>query len=134
VALEEGLVKIKVDDASHTGLLLQPGELARYDATSGETTTEHFDMRELLSWKEGILYFNKSSLQEVTSRLSRWYDVDFQLINYNGQPWYYSGEFRQDEYLDIILESMSYSKHFRFDITQDTVRMYFDESNKAFSQ
>ncbi len=125
VSLNQGKVQVTIQaDQEAESYYLNPGQCLEYDSHEGRAIKNTFDNRVALGWTDGVICFKKDSLQQVMSKLSRWYDVNFELKNYHGTPWKYTGEF-QDEYLDVILKSMSYSQHFDYKITKGNVIVNF---------
>ena len=123
VALVSGKVSVS-DIDSGSNHLLNPGEAIQYNVENQEFTPGKFNLKKVAGWKDGILYFDNASYNEVIETLERWYGVDIITENFQNRPWKYSGEFR-NEYLDIVLESISYSKGFDYKIDQNKVYLKF---------
>ncbi|RPD41120.1 FecR family protein [Chitinophaga barathri] len=71
--------KVAVSNGART-IELAPGTEAV--AQSGELTRNRdFDMTNTLSWREGIHYFNNTTITEVGVMLKRWFDVDLVIDN-----------------------------------------------------
>lgn len=77
VALVEGSVKVLY--AGRDSVTLRPGQQFSYDQTSGTGSTDTFMADEPYAWKSDVIYFNKASVEEVISKLERWYDVRFEI-------------------------------------------------------
>jgi ferric-dicitrate binding protein FerR (iron transport regulator) len=129
VGLVEG--KVAVDDGSEANsgrLILQEGEMARYDRQSREIRKEKFDVFRTTAWKEGILAFRKASEQEVLQTLGQWYDVRFEVLDTANKPWDYTAIFdRQD--LKAVLTSIGYTMNFRFEIDKDKVTIHYEDAH-----
>lgn len=78
-ALLEGKVRMESPDGNT--LLLSPGVAGYYSKTKG-FLQERFDPTTVLSWKEGVYYFQGNTLLEISEIINRWFDlpVDFQLV------------------------------------------------------
>lgn len=124
VALESGKVMISAG-SKKTKYLLAPGEGISINGKSGKTIRYDVDPKLAFQWKDGMIYFDKADFNEVINRLSRWYGVDFIVENYNGDDWVYSAEFKND-YLNNILQSMSFTKGFQYEIDQNIVTLKFN--------
>ena len=121
VALNSGKVLVSVGSSLvKQSYYLNPGQRIRVSKDNDQVERTNFDRKKVLAWKDGVIYFDKTSLKEVTTTLGRWYGVQFEILHWNGKPWHYTGEFK-NEYLDIILQSMSYSKHFKYEIDKEKV-------------
>jgi transmembrane sensor len=123
VALLTGMVKVNSGNHSE-GHVLNPGEKLSYSIGKKEYKMQPFDELEEMGWKDGILFFNNASYEDVVNTLERWYGVEFITVKKDTSPWKFSGEFR-NEYLDIVLKSISYSKNFTYIIDQNKVYIKF---------
>jgi ferric-dicitrate binding protein FerR (iron transport regulator) len=71
IALVNGAVKVEAGTAIK---LLSPGKQAI--CTNGQAITEtSFDERTVLSWRQGLFYFNNASLSEISKVLPRWFNI-----------------------------------------------------------
>lgn len=73
--LVEGSVKV-VSERDGDVYILQPGEQAVFDKSSGELHVAAVDVSYATAWKEGRLRFRDRPLKEIMDFISRWYDVD----------------------------------------------------------
>jgi transmembrane sensor len=73
-ALEHGKVRL---DAGGQSLVLLPGELGAYKEESKSLTKSEADLRLYTAWKDLDIYFSGNTLEEITSRLAREYNVTF---------------------------------------------------------
>lgn len=125
VALESGKVKVTQLKKMETPVTLKPGHQMEYDQTNGESFVIPFDSREILSWKNGIIYFKNSSEQQVFSRLEKWYGVKFQIPKSPGdRKWSYTAEFTNKS-LENVLQSIGFSMNFNFSINNKNVQINY---------
>lgn len=124
VSLTSG--KVEVGDSNlitkNKKLLLRPGEKVVYKE-------DHFKKEELnyqldISWKEGTIYFENASFQEVAQRLERWYDVDFVVIEGPFKAWHYDGVFSNSS-LKKVLERLAYVQDFTYEKKGRKVYIHF---------
>lgn len=80
----------------------------------------NFNEELLLGWKDGILAFENAGMEEITSRLSSWYDVDFEIRGNTKLKRKYSGKFK-NRTLRNVLEGISYSSNFKFKILKEKI-------------
>ena len=73
--LVEGSVKV-FSERDGDVYILQPGEQAVFDKSSGELHVAAVDVSYATAWKEGRLRFRDRPLKEIMDFISRWYDVD----------------------------------------------------------
>ena len=76
--LLEGAVKVTRGQASH---LLEPGQQASCDRSSGAFKVLDADGNEAIAWKDGFFQFAGVPIETVMRQIARWYDVD---IEYQG--------------------------------------------------
>lgn len=126
VALENGRLKVEIEgNADPSEIYLEPGEAAKYSKNEGVISKEIFDQEQILSWKDGVIVFKDAGTGEVFHTLARWYGVEFKIQNNAGkEEWTYTGTF-DDETLENVLRSISYTKEFKYSINQKTVTIQF---------
>ncbi|MDN5214922.1 DUF4974 domain-containing protein [Fulvivirgaceae bacterium BMA12] len=130
VFLVEGKVKVEafedLDQQQKTKeTFLAPGEQVIYKKDKQALKKGKFDSEIAIAWKEGILYFRKADFEEIIDKLEKWYGVKFKILNQNQQNMRFSGTF-QNETLKNILEAISYSQRFEYQINGDHVTINFN--------
>ena len=83
--LEEGKVSLKY---SGKGILnrdyvveMVPNQKIELDITTGEAKSEMVDVRKYVSWKEGMLEFEKADLVRALKQVERYYNVKIKLAD-----------------------------------------------------
>ena len=126
VSLVTGKTKTLLN-GTNQAIFLVPGQSIDYDSRDGEMIKESFDSREVLSWKEGVLYFENKKFEEVVTILEEWYDVEINL-NYGNQNKSefddVNGEFK-NESLENVMKVMKHSRDFDYEIKGKTVNIQF---------
>jgi transmembrane sensor len=117
VAVTSGKVAVTSQHVNERFYLL-PREVLTCEIS--KFSKKYFDEDLLLGWKDGILAFENAGIDEITSRLSVWYDVDFEVRGAAKMKRKYSGKFK-NRTLRHVLEGISYSSNFKFSIQQDKV-------------
>ncbi|MEQ9442018.1 MAG: FecR domain-containing protein [Cyclobacteriaceae bacterium] len=100
---------------------LVPTELLRYE--QGVFSKSHFDEELLIGWKDGIIAFENADLDEITQRLSNWYDVDFEIKGQTRVIRKFTGKFKNRN-LRHVLEGIGYSSNFTSTIQKNKVIIY----------
>ena len=95
-------------------VILVPGEKLSYDLQDFSLNKSYYDFKSDIVWKDGTIYFENASYQEVKSQLERWFNVKITVRNESGRKWNYSGEFRRES-LDRILQSIGFVEGFEFE-------------------
>lgn len=127
VSLNTGKVMVSHTKAGlpNEKINLKPGESVSFDQYSlqfAQVTTFDHDLD--LGWKDGILVFKNADLPTIIARCEHWYNVDFALQNKPYFPWHYTGEF-QNQSLEDVLESLSFSQSFDYKIERDSIKIKF---------
>ena len=83
-----------------------------------------FNSLKVIGWKDGLLYFEKSSFKEALSKLERWYDVEFEVESETqiDPNWVFSGSFKNRS-LEYVLNAFSYPELFTFSIRDKQVKI-----------
>ncbi|OQP57125.1 hypothetical protein A3860_11215 [Niastella vici] len=98
--LLEGSVKVTRDAAS---VILRPGEQTSVSHKSKPSQPISVQTEEVMAWKNGTFFFNRTPFSEVMRQLSRWYDVD--VIYEKEIPTInFGGEMKRDLNLSQVLE------------------------------
>ena len=121
IVLVEGKVRVEKEINADIFKILKPRQKVIYDTDSG--FSEVLDVETLTDtlWTQGILHFDNIPLPEVTKILEDWYAVNITLEG-DHKNLRYSGMF-QNEYLDNILKSMSFSLGLTYDIDNKHVTL-----------
>jgi transmembrane sensor len=118
VAVTSGKVAVTSQHVNERFYLL-PREVLT--CKTSKFTKRYFDEEDLLlGWKDGILAFENAGIDEITRRLSAWYDVDFEIRGSAKMKRKFSGKFKNRTLRDV-LEGISYSSNFEFSIHKDKV-------------
>ena len=72
--LSSGLVDVEINRQT---VPIKPGEMAFYNMTERRVVISKVNVEEKLAWKDGWLIFRNASIEEITKKLSRRYNVDF---------------------------------------------------------
>ncbi|MDN5211243.1 FecR domain-containing protein [Fulvivirgaceae bacterium BMA12] len=133
VSLVTGRVLIK-ENISSTGinaphfedLILIPGEKILYDLQDFSIEKSYYDLKTDIAWKNGTIYFDNASYQEVKAKLERWFNVEFKLKNKSDKKWNYSGEFT-GESLDRILARIGFVEGFEFEKKDNEIIIIYSD-------
>ena len=88
---------------------LYPGQQATVNSIGDINLEKNVNLSQVMSWKNGLFYFENSSLQEVMRELSRWYDVE--VVYVNGIPdRNFEGEIQRNLKLSEVLRILELNK------------------------
>ncbi|WP_238325484.1 FecR family protein [Lunatimonas lonarensis] len=122
IALVSGKVSVA---SSREEVVMSPGEMLDFEGTTASMQVVGFKPSEVLAWKDGVLLFQRASLEEVKNALEEWYGVQIIIENGSGVNWQFSGEYRQQT-LKEVFESISFIQGFQYELKNDkSVTMRF---------
>ncbi len=101
--LVEGKVIVNIDTKKQT---LIPEQQLKLNLDHNITTIKKVDIRNEISWKEGIFSFDGKSLKEIMKVLSRWYDMDVIIENKDIENEEFIGVLKKDQNINEILSSI----------------------------
>ena len=122
VALVEGSVEINAADSVR--FTLMPGEACSYVSQTAAIDKYIFNAKELIAWKDGLLYFEEADESEVFRKLEQWYGVKIMKKNNSGKPWAYTGEFHRQSLKDVLV-SIGYAMKFKYEINNDIITISY---------
>jgi transmembrane sensor len=131
VSLVSGALKVQIDNnmLSDAEVVLEPGEQICIDMAKEKYTTNSFDPLEITGWKDGIIYFKESGLDEIVKILESWYDVEIKVIDKSGitknNKWTYTGQF-SNQSLEYVLKGIGFVKGFKSTIEEKKVTIIFN--------
>jgi len=117
VSLASGQVEVyenEKDLGSTDRIILSPGQAISYDTNvKSFDKIVSFNPEADYGWKDGLIYFEKASFDEIISRLSNWYNVEFEIQGEPKKDWNYSGKFDNDA-LSNVIHALSFSEKFSY--------------------
>lgn len=126
VSLAEGKVKVmqmgEMQEVS-AGIILSPDEEVIFE--SDNMSKRAFDPNRVLSWKDGVIYFQETDFQEAIQTLERWYNVKFEIRNLENLDGLKGTGTFKNETLENVLKALSYSLEFKYEINQNNVIINF---------
>lgn len=102
VTLESGKIFLKHNSDSYE---MNPGQHLSYNRENKGVKIQYVNTEKYLSWKDGKLIFEDDSFETIANRLSRWYNVDFEITDSKINEYTYTATFI-DEPLYQILEML----------------------------
>ncbi|UXX79809.1 FecR domain-containing protein [Reichenbachiella carrageenanivorans] len=124
VALVEGSVEVK-SMVSDDKLILKPDESVVYKPATGAFEHSTKSVEELAMWRQSILSFDETPLDEVIITLNRWYAVDITCSDTEKQKRLsLSGKFKNQS-LDHVLNNIGHSLDFDYVIEGQAVTLKF---------
>jgi ferric-dicitrate binding protein FerR (iron transport regulator) len=100
-SLVEG--KLAMSYSGSDGLVLSPDQIVSFNKESKNLEYSKGVVTQNLGWIQDKLYMENMSLQDVCTKLERWYDVQIVLIdNEMGENIHYTGVLKEQTVLDVL--------------------------------
>ena len=118
------LIKGKVGYSSNNfdgETVLKPGEQISYSGNVEKPTPYKVNINNVVLWKENKLKFEKASLEDIMSTLSRWYDFDIKYQNDNLKKLIFTGRLNKYENINKFLNLFKETTKIEFDIVDKTI-------------
>lgn len=79
ITLVEG--KVSVISPAGKSLTLEPNEQALIDVRSSALTKRNVNVLRYISWKDDVLFFEQTSLEEAVPEIEKWYGVEIDILS-----------------------------------------------------
>ncbi len=97
--------RIHLQSLNHKDIEMLPGQHCNINKISKKYRIREVDPEKYISWKDGKLIFEDDSFVNIVNRISRWYNVDIEILDPAIKELTYNGTFI-DEPLYQILEML----------------------------
>lgn len=124
VAVTTGRVRVdRIKDSHFQELaILHPGEQVVY--SDGKAQKSNFNVETLKNWKKGELVFNGTSLSEVCTQISRWYNVSIDIRSKALKEETITVTLDGNMPVDKFLKVLSVSFNFNYTIHNNHITIY----------
>ncbi|MBV5311940.1 MAG: FecR family protein [Prolixibacteraceae bacterium] len=102
-------------------VFLKPNERITENKNTGETVIDQVDGSIFSSWIGGKIYFDNESLEDLSLRLERWYDMEFVFEKENIKSYKFTGVINKDKSLDYSLRIIQLTNKVKFRKEQDKI-------------
>ena len=126
VAVATGKVLVQSADYKgdiQKGVTLRANEMAVHDKKHPDLLKTVAPNESEFSWRDDILYFDKTPVPELIIILERWYGKNIRLENNTLRNKTYSGVF-EDETLKNVLEGIKFEADINYEINGNNVTIY----------
>jgi hypothetical protein len=121
--LVEGSVAVMDRNNQVENVLLKPGYQAIYSKDDKKLTAEKVNVELFTSWKDGRFVFEKSYLDDIMTKVSRWYDVKVFYQNNNVNTIRFTGSLKRYDSLDRLLKMIEKTNEVRFVLGDKTIQV-----------
>lgn len=118
--LVHGKVHVKTENSS---LILQPGMQAQLDKNTSLLEQKQIDPELITSWRYGKYIFHYEDLENVISKLSRWYNIEFSYLNTTKKNLHFSGTLYKYNDIEETLHILELTTNVTFKNTGNTIEV-----------
>ena len=118
MTLVEGSVEVACVGKSFR---IVPGEQFVYDKNSREADVRMVDTEQYTSWKDGYYKFRQTTLEEIMTTLSIWYEVNVFYQNESAKQVEFTGKVKRYEDIRVLLDKFEQTENVTFDIKGNNV-------------
>ena len=101
-SLVEGSV---ISSAGNDRIQLKPGFQSIYKASTGYKV-EPFDVETVVSWMDGIFYFDEAPLKDISNVINRWFNVQVIIDSPKLHHLTFTGSIEKDKSLEIFINNL----------------------------
>lgn len=124
VTLKDGSVEaIPLNGEATNGIVLKPDQQLVLDNRTGEFQCRIVNSAEYLSWKDGVLYFRDTTLEEITKILERKFNVKILIASESLKTDRYFAHFGYSENLEQILTLLSHKRPWKYERKNGTIEI-----------
>jgi len=105
-------------------IILQPGDQAIFDKKTSTYQVLHAKTENVTSWIDGEYTFKNKSLEEITNRLEKIYQITFIIQDESLKDKSYTGKFFSYQKVDEIVDILNFKNDINYEIDNDTVLLY----------
>jgi len=125
ITLIEGKVGIKERYGQRLALL-DPGQQLVYEKATGKKLKREVDLLPYEAWRDGKMIFKDRSLEYISERLERWYNVEIDFKEKEISQLQFTGTILKNKPLSQVLDVITLSAPIRFEIKVNP-----DQKNKV---
>ncbi len=104
------------DKQTGANRVLRPGEQVCLDVTDGKAVVREVDVRKEIAWKDGLFVFNGQTLEQIMSKLARWYNITVFYQNAEAKDMLFKGNLPRYSDFRTVLEVLEKSSDVKFTI------------------
>lgn len=118
VTLTHGIVVVEESDKE---FVLKPDEKLVLNKRTGQVQIQQINAQKVCAWKDGALYFEGMPLEELSVKLSRWFDVHFFFTDENLKRLKFSGAFKKHNRIEYVLSLIEATTDIRVQVKGNTI-------------
>lgn len=100
---------------------LKPSQMAEYNRKNMSVEVKDVNPESYVAWKDGFFVFDEESLEEIMSKLARWYDVEVFYVNNEVRNLHFTGHLKRYEQITTILNAIESAVGVHFSVKGKTI-------------
>ena len=113
--------KVELEMTSGEKVILEPNEQSVLYKSNGIISKSTVNVESYVSWRHGVMYFEQLELEELLSRVSRWYDLEIRFENQEMKSKKFTGEIARYEEVTQFLEMLETSGIVEFNLEKNVI-------------
>ena len=125
VVLVEGSVQAVV--SSKKMVTMKENQLFTHESSTGKTSLKETNVLEYISWKDGWMYCNKESLENIAVKLSRYYNVSIRFNDPAAKDLTLTGKLDLKNNCEEIFKVIMSTAPIKYEIIEDGIVLSVDK-------
>ncbi len=101
--------------------ILHPGQQVCMDVTNEECVVREVDVRKEIAWKDGLFVFHGQTLEQIMTKLARWYDITVFFQSEEAKSLLFKGNLPRYSDFQIMLNVLEKSSNVQFNVKDRVV-------------
>jgi hypothetical protein len=124
--LKSGSVQISYNNNSSSSLhtdkiKISPGTKASYNKKTKSMVSEKVNVDHYFSWRDGVFIFKNDDLNHITKRISRYYNLEIEIINEALAKETFSGYLDLNEDIDKVIQNIKESTKMNYKFLENKI-------------
>lgn len=120
ITLEEGSVQVTTSDKVYS---LLPGKQCTLNCKNNTTSVDEVETYLYTSWKDGMFRFQDMALENITTKLHRWYNVEFKFKDQNCRYLRFTGAIDRNSNLGEFVKVIESTTDVRFELNNKIIEV-----------
>lgn len=114
-------VEIEGEERDKQQVTLTPGRQAKFDIASGSVDVVRVNTAKYTAWKDNLLIFDYETIEQISRKLSRWYDVEIEVDSEELGRTAFFGKLPKHSDVTEILDLMKQIHPFEYEIEDGNI-------------
>lgn len=94
------------------------------DRLTNDQRVEEVDPSIVIAWKDGLFYFNRETLENISKELSRWYDIKIEIVSKELAQTRFFGKVVKYTNANQVLEMLALTGEIDYNISKEKITLY----------